>query len=201
MTMRKPEKLRAQSVHVLWSLRQLLELAEHLQARHEEGVSVMVEPLDAAALEAFCVHARALIEFLWRDRKHRDDERPKPRRENAVAADWFASGEWAYEPELPDELRDVSARTGWGVAHISYDRLNGERPAGWDHVGIAHRIAHRFASFATDVDPAVVAAGFIDESYRMIIQWRGGQPFALLDPPPSLSASPAHPGLWSAALE
>jgi hypothetical protein len=27
MTMMSPEKLRAQSVHVLWSLRQLLELA------------------------------------------------------------------------------------------------------------------------------------------------------------------------------
>jgi hypothetical protein len=122
---------------------------------------------------------------------------PEPKRENAVAGDWFDPGEWAYESDLPDEVRDVSAQTGWRVARISYDRLNGERQAGWDHVGIAHRVAYLFASFVSDVASARVPRGFIDEACTMIIQWHGGQPFSMLDPPPRLSASPADPGLWS----
>jgi len=197
MTRRKPEKLRAQSVHVLWHFRQLLAMAEHLQRRHDEGVSVLALPLDAAALEAFCVPARALIEFLWRDRKERDDPRPKPRRENAVAADWFASGEWAYEAELPNEVRDVGARTGWGVAHISYDRLSERKVEAWDFVDIAHRISHRFACFAADVDPALVAGHFRAEVDRLITDWRAQLPFALIGTPEYPSASPSDPGLWS----
>lgn len=67
----------------------MLAMATHLGRRQDAGVSVMREPLDAAALEAFCVYARALIEFLWRDRHSR---RGRPRTTDAVAGDWFPGG-------------------------------------------------------------------------------------------------------------
>src|SRR5680860_1618564 len=65
---RTDDELREQSGHVLWEFRQLMRLAMHIHQRQVGGVVELADPLDAAALESFCIHARALVEFLWRDR-------------------------------------------------------------------------------------------------------------------------------------
>jgi hypothetical protein len=152
----------------------------------------MKEPLDAAALEAFAVHARALIEFLWRDRQ----AKPKPRKSDALASDWFDGEIWRPESELPEELRDVARRTGWGVAHISYTRQR-LHPT-WDLEGIAHRIAQRFATFAAEVNPDLVLPGFCYEAEKAIIDWRASFPSSFVSPPPQSIATPADPSLWLA---
>lgn len=198
MTARSPEELRAQSFHVLWSLRQLLALAAHLDKLSDHELSELRDPLDAAALEAFCVHARALIEFLWRDRTGRDGKR-KPDRSDALAVDWFPNGVWQWmerDRSIPEDLRDVTGRTGWGVAHISYKRLRPEKVAGWDHVRIANRIAYFFACFVDDVDDELVGEGFKDGAVAEVMKWRESRPLELLSPAPNRVATPGNPSSW-----
>jgi hypothetical protein len=182
---RTPDELRAQSPHVLWSLRQMLAMATHLGRRHDAGVSVMQDPMDAAALEAFCVYARALIEFLWRDRRQR---RGRPRATDAVAGDWFEAGAWREEPDLPEELVGVADRTGWGVAHISY--LRQRERVSWNHEDITHRIASRFACFVDDVAPGLVVPSFRASAEAAIVEWRGTVPFSVIPMAPRLSGTP-----------
>jgi hypothetical protein len=194
--MRDPDELRDQSFHVLWSVRQLLALAAHLDDRAQAGEPVMTDPLDAAALEAFCVHARALIEFLWRDRSGRT---PGVRKDDAVSADWFEGGVWPWMQQdlrLPPELTGVEDRTGWGLAHLTYKRLRPETVAGWDHVGIANRIAYFVAGFAEDVDPSLVGATFKAGVYELVMAWRFSRPRELF-PPPRRVATPGSPSAWS----
>lgn len=185
---RQADALRSESLHVAWALRQLLATARHLGERHTAGVSVMADPLDAAALECFAVNARALAHFLWRQRGDRG-----VRKDDAVAGDWFDEGTWEPEP-LPEELAEVAERTGWGVAHISYTRLR-EHPE-WDYEGIAHRIAYRFAWFLVDAEPGRVAPGLREWVEARIVEWRGTLPFELIPRTPRVVATPAHPSLW-----
>ena len=117
-----------------------MRLATHLYDRRHVGIVTMVEPLDAAALESFCLHARALVECLWRDRAH-DSRLGK---NDAVAGDWFDTGSWRYEPTLPPEVREVSRRTGFALAHISYKRINLNDVWGWDQLAL--RTGSRLAS-------------------------------------------------------
>src|SRR4051812_46472333 len=113
---RADAELRAQSPHVFWHLRQVLRLAAYLEDCRRDGRDVMEDELDAAALEAFLVSARALVEFFWGDRRTRKDgTRVYP--DDARAADWFAADLESWTPgEIPDELEPVSERVGWGVA-------------------------------------------------------------------------------------
>lgn len=192
---RTPDELREQSVHVLWEFRQLMRLATHVYDRREAGVAVLVDPLDAAALESFCVHARALVEFLWRDREHK----PKADRRDAVAGDWFEDGTWAYQGELPEDLRDVERRTGFGVAHISYNRINPEEAWGWNHVEIAHRIAGRFAGFVQDVNDDLVHPQFCHEATTESLEFRrhmAEREPGLVPPLPQPVGTPGHPSIW-----
>jgi hypothetical protein len=184
---RTATELRAQSIHVLWTLRQLMATATHLGRCHDAGVRIMEDPTDAAMLDAFSLYGRALIEFLWRDRR---DRRGTPRATDAVAADWFKGEVWRKE-SLPEELIGVADRTGWGAAHISYTRQR-EHPQ-WDHEMIAHRIAYRFSCFSTDVNPAFVMPGFRDRADAAIVAWRATLPISVLPSPPRISATPSFP--------
>jgi hypothetical protein len=193
-TARSPEELKQQSVHVFWEFRQLMRLATHLYDRRAAGVVELVDPLDAAALEAFCIHARALVEFLWRDREHK----PKADKRDAVASDWFEDGGWPHQT-LPAELSDLERRTGFGVAHISYNRINANEVWGWNHVEIAHRLAWRFAYFVQDVSDDLVHGQFKDEATAENLAFRthmaAREPWVL--PPPSQPVgTPAHAVAW-----
>ena len=197
MATRSDAELQDQSIHVLWEFRQLMRLATHLYDRRHVGIVTMVEPLDAAALESFCLHARALVEFLWRDRAH-DSRLGK---NDAVAGDWFDTGSWRYEPTLPPEVREVRRRTGFALAHISYKRINPNEVWGWDHVGIAHRIASRFYTFASDAPAERVDPRFYDEATRENLKFREHmvekEP-GLLPASPEPVGTPAHASLWIA---
>lgn len=197
---RSDAELRAQSVHVLWEFRQLMRLARHLYDRRDEDVIEMVDPLDVAALESFCLHARALVEFLWRDRAY-DSRLGK---NDAVAGDWFDSGSWRHEEALPAEVKDVRRRTGFAVAHISYKRINPNETWGWHHVEIAHRIASRFYDFAADVPPERVDPRFYIESTAENLDFRehmADKEPGLLPPPSQPVGTPAHASLWIVARD
>jgi hypothetical protein len=155
---RSDQELIDQSAHVLWEFRQCALLGKHIYDRRRSGVAELVDAVDAAALEAFCVHARALGEFLWRDR-----DNPRRHPDDALAVDWFDSQAWRPEEE-PEILRKLRDRTGWGVAHISFRRLRPKGAWGWDHGAIFHHIASRFALFADDVSPARVLPPVLEQA-------------------------------------
>lgn len=144
------DTLRAACRTLHWELRQLLSLATYLEGLREgQPAHTLREPLEAAALEAFVLHARALSEFLWGDPERREK---RGRKTDALAADWFtlpSDPDWK-QTEPPALLDDVRKRVGWGVAHISYNRVDPEVVWGWDHVNIAGAVAYRFAEFITD---------------------------------------------------
>jgi hypothetical protein len=154
----------------------------------------MGHALDAAALESFAVSARILTEFLWRTRD--PSIKPMPRTSDALAVDWFPEDGWKPDP-LPDELVRVHERVGWGVAHLSFRRLDRSEDWGWRHLDIAHRIAYWFACFAQDVPKTRVTDDFLVEVWDEIIEWRKQTAEAVflsdLTNPPGPVGTPIHP--------
>jgi hypothetical protein len=98
-------------------------------------------PLDAAALEAFLIHTRALADFLWGHRHKRDD---------GLAADYFGTGTsaWKDQGRFPDWYEKVRAIIGYGMAHVSYKRVDLDHEWAWQHRRIAHAVAMRLMEFA-----------------------------------------------------
>jgi hypothetical protein len=73
-----------------------------------------------AQVESFVIHARTLLEFLYR-------KRPNPRfPDDALAGDFLDDPEeWGrLRPPKTARLVDVEARVGSGVVHLSYARLD-----------------------------------------------------------------------------
>ena len=173
----------------------MLRLSAHLEHLRRAGQPVMASALDAAALEAFAVSARALIDFVWCDRT--PGSIGAPRDTDALAVDWFLDGEW--DPgALPDELRVVRERVGFGVAHISFRRIDRSEEWGWKLVDIASPVAYWMACFVERVAPERVTADFRDEVEDELIAWRKEidnpeRPFAFLTDPPGPVGTPMHP--------
>lgn len=92
----------------------------------------------------------------------------------------------------------MQRRTGWGVAHISYTRLDRDEVWGWDHVGIADRIGSRFADFLDDAPASRLDPRFY-EAREEIIEFRANMsakqhPFEPEPNPPV--GTPIHPSAW-----
>jgi hypothetical protein len=191
---RDPRELRAQSLHVFWHLRQALRLATHVERCRRDGRDVLHDALDAAALEAFTVSARALIEFLWKERPTRKDGRPLYPND-ARAVDWFAGTPLEWEPgEEPRDLERVSERVGWGVAHVSYRRIDPAEEWGWHHLAISHHLASRFYDFAASAPADRVPDDFEREVCDEILEYRSAtasrEPFEFLHNPPGPVGTP-----------
>jgi hypothetical protein len=102
-----------------------------------------------AQIEAFTIHVRQLIDFLW-------GHRSNPKDSDAYAADFFASGEWSkLRPERPEILNEALRRkVGWGVAHLTYGRArSSHQDKLWDFIGLARGLAPAIVCFAGNVDP------------------------------------------------
>ena len=111
-----PDDLRQLSEHLAYEVQTTFDLAAALIPTSGEPHASMV--VRNAVLEAFTIHLRQLVGFLW-------DERPAKQTEPAAyAADYFAPEEWAgIRPTRPPELDlEVSSKVGWGVAHLAYRR-------------------------------------------------------------------------------
>lgn len=127
MTVRKtPAEARIfASDHLLYDIEMVAGLVERLR-RHR--VLLETTPRSAGALanelfdlagrnadiEAFGVHARALVDFLY----------GSPRHEDAVAADFFddAAAWRRLRPKKPAALSNINARVGAEIAHLSFRR-------------------------------------------------------------------------------
>ena len=171
-----------------WEIRQVLELGNHLEQLRRQGTTVLADALDAAALESFLIHARALTEFFWSDHKlRRNGDRFYPN--DARAGDWFAGHHrgWDAGPK-PAVLSDVEERVGYGVAHVSFRRIDTMQNWGWQPLDIAHHLASRFYEFAISAQPNRLPEGFEATAYDMVMTYRVAvaerEPFERLRTPP-----------------
>ncbi len=105
------------SDHLAYEIWMLDSLARELSSRRlEDG------PLQYAVLEAFTLHARALLDFFYlpeAKRILRDDD--------VIAEDYLydAPKAWrAVRPERSDLLDNVNDRVGKEIAHLTYGRLD-----------------------------------------------------------------------------
>src|SRR2546425_8770631 len=78
-----------------------------------------------ALVEAFALHLRVLLAFLYSDRQRSDD----------VCADEFVLDDEAWRralPAKPESLKTAQQRTGGEIAHLTSRRITGTPPEkGW----------------------------------------------------------------------
>jgi len=126
-----PDELRSFArehlVYEVWMLGgltdRLLEVLEHDERVGERDLDWLDMVTRNALVEAFTIHARLLIHFLYEPSQVRADD--------ALARHYVQEGEWT-PPELTGELEQVGRRVGKGVAHLTYDRLLvTEETKGW----------------------------------------------------------------------
>jgi hypothetical protein len=142
-TPRTDEELREVGGHVLWHVQQMCFLAAHLEERQGGfRITRFDHPLDAAALEAFLVHVRALADFLWCERARPDD---------GAAVDFFYDQptRWTVT-KWPRWYERIRNEIGYGVLHVSYKRQALNRWT-WKHRELTHRMVRRLDVFANRV--------------------------------------------------
>ena len=156
----------------------------------------MFDALDAAALEAFAVSSRALIEFFWHARKLRSNGTPVYP-DDARSIDWFTGHAAPWLPGIkPDALDGVAEKVGWGVAHVSYRRIDPVDEWGWRHLDVSHHLASCFYEFAVAAPLGRVTPDFEREVYEEIIDYRkqteSPHPFPWQNDPPGSVGTPGH---------
>jgi hypothetical protein len=104
------------SEHLFYDIQMTFVLADVLMGMLQNPAP---SPLDdlvrSALLESFLARCRSCVEFFWHDRRKWED---------ALAADYFAPGEWKkMRPNRPHRLnRVVTQKVGWGGMHLTYPR-------------------------------------------------------------------------------
>jgi hypothetical protein len=135
----------------------------NLEQLRRGGKAELRGAVDAAILEAFILHARSLIEFLWCS----DDPgvraarvaaatygqaivRKKPHRDDVLAEHYFdpSYGWHPSPPEMSLLLATTHDKSNYGIAHCSFKRLDPEEARGWEHAEITRELAGRFVYFA-----------------------------------------------------
>jgi hypothetical protein len=138
--------LLALSEHLFYEVQMAFSLATYLA---QTRGTVTNQITRNAEIEAFTIHVRQLIDFLWMDRPE------KSKNTNAFAADYFAPGEWAkIRPKRPEILNAaLRHKVGWGVAHLTYDRARSTSlDKQWDPIALAGAIAPAVSCFAENLD-------------------------------------------------
>lgn len=111
--------------------------------------------LGSAAREAFAIHLRVAMDFLYVD---------APRFDDVVAADFLPDGDdWKrLRPPFTDALTRARARVAREAGRLTYLRLNHAADiTPWAYLDIAHDIANAFGVFLRHVPPEK-----LDECWR-----------------------------------
>jgi hypothetical protein len=141
------------SEHLLYELQMTFMLASRLDGGAGTVLNVNARN---AEVEAFAIHLRQLIEFLWIEQPQTEAWR------NAFAADYFESGRWRQlRPARPEALgRDFHKSIGWGAAHLTYDRADVTGNDAWWQVRVhVIPLARAAECFVENVDPDELAPG------------------------------------------
>jgi hypothetical protein len=151
------DDLRLLSEHLHYEVMMTFGLARFLV---ETQGTVLNQLMRNAEIEAFTIHVRQLIDFLWTDRSER------PTSTDAFASDYFAPREWAkLRPERPTILSDALHRkVGWGVAHLTYGRARSTlQDKQWNPIALAQALGPAVICFADNVDRGRLEAKYLDD--------------------------------------
>jgi len=97
-----------------------------------------------AALEAFAIHVRVVLDFLYND---------TPRNDDVIAQHFLPSTkQWsALRPSMSSELVLARARTGKEIAHLTYARLDvTPQTKPWPFAAIANDVSSAFSVFRSN---------------------------------------------------
>lgn len=151
--MHSDSELRELSEHLLYDVEMLFALTERLGG-FEPIEEELPWEVQNGLLESFVIHARGLIEFLWRDASRRQGD--------GLAAHYFPSDAWAARrPKMETTLKQVPARAGREVAHITFQRIEAaEEARGWHYGQIAASIGRCLRVFVQEVSDQRVSDEF-----------------------------------------
>ncbi len=108
------------------------------------GIAGERSPLLNALLESFNIHARGLLDFLWRDTARPDD----------MLACHYSTRWPALRPQtLPPVLDDLNRRVGKEIAHLTYTRLKTPKPEDrpWNYPAIMSEMEKLLDAFLRTV--------------------------------------------------
>lgn len=148
---RSDDELRKVSVHLLYELQMFRATALGLMSGLFPG-----GPLHDAVLEAFIIHGRNLLDFLYAENSRASD---------VVAEDFLDDpDQWlTVRGALPASLAGLRRRANKEVAHLTYDRLSVTPGEKWNFVDIVRDLDLKFQVF-----PKLVPAGRLAEDWSML---------------------------------
>jgi len=135
------EELTGVSDHLFYEFLMFINMAEEMAlGKYPRGATV-----SNALIEAFTIHVRILLDFLYGEKKRPDD---------AVAGDFFPTQDTWLEirPPMVSNLNNVSKRVGKEVVHLTYSRLKvtpNTKP--WHFVDITKGMLKVFDKFLENV--------------------------------------------------
>lgn len=139
--------------HVFYEFDMLLRLAQI----YEEGATLAAKSEDLgrlsnAILEAFVLHLRNVLDFLY--------EPDKPRPTDVLAADYFEPGEWKeIRPLLSSTLKDARRRANKEMAHLTTERIPRTPEAKeWDCAGLIAELRPIMELMAEKAHPFLLAS-------------------------------------------
>lgn len=143
-----------------------------------------------ALIESFAIHARALIDFLFRERGEGG------KKTDGFAADYFDPGQWrSLSPPAETTLDPVRQQVGEQIAHISYNRAAlTEEATEWPFAQIAASIGRPLRVFLQHVPESLVIEGFSDRVWRAFPPFLR-HPVAISHPPPNWPPPTATQGM------
>jgi hypothetical protein len=146
----KDELIRVSS-HLFYEFSMLINMTEEIRSsKYNQGSTV-----SNALIEAFTMHVRIILDFLYEKKKRPDD---------AVVGDFFSTQDvWLkIRPKMPPILNNISKRVNKEVAHLTYSRLKvTPSTKTWHVVDIAKDILKVFDKFLENVSREL-----LDESWN-----------------------------------
>jgi hypothetical protein len=144
----KADEIRQLSEHLRYEVTMTFALIDQLLGPRYWDQQVALNAL----IEAFTLHVRQLIGFLWPERVREGDE---------LAADYFEPGEWErLRPERPEVINEAQYRKiSWGVAHLTSRRARGApEDMQWPFLEIGQALAPALLCFLDNVDRSKLEA-------------------------------------------
>ncbi|HDD54633.1 MAG: hypothetical protein DRI65_15935 [Chloroflexota bacterium] len=133
---RSDEELNQASEHLYYEYWMFVTLA-NVQSTGAFGKGA----INNALLEAFTIHTRSILDFLYRDESRDDD---------VLAIDFFDTpDEWiSIRPEKSSTLQSIHKRVGKEVAHLTYTRQEiSPEDKNWPFLEIANDVEAVFSEF------------------------------------------------------
>jgi hypothetical protein len=111
-------------------------------------------------IEAFAVHLRNVIDFLYID---------SPQATDVIAADFLNPGEWSrLRPAMSPHLSRARVRANKEIAHLTTERLAGSPPEkAWDFSAMLSDVAPLLRLFIESALPSRLAPGLAQDVAAM----------------------------------